>query len=150
MDKNAVADILEEVATLLDIRGEVVFKSRAYLNAARTLRTIPDDLEEMVAQRRLGEIKGFGKALVEKITTLVSTGSLPYLDELRSSVPPATLQILKIPGLGAKKASALVSTTAPFRGGSPLRGGRSGSNLRSRGPGGQLPAKAPRNLGETR
>ena len=51
-----------------------------------------------MAQQRLGGIKGFGKALVEKVTTLVSTGSLPYLDELRSSVPAATLEQLRALG----------------------------------------------------
>jgi DNA polymerase (family 10) len=103
-----VADLLEEIGDLLEILGENPFKTRAYRNGAHTLRALDRDLTGLVQSGELGRLKGIGRALSEKITTLVETGQLPYLDELRASVPPATLDLLKIPGLGPKKAHLLV------------------------------------------
>jgi DNA polymerase (family 10) len=108
MNAMQVSDLLEEIADLLEIRGENPFKSRAYQNAARTLRALDRDLSELVRSGELARLKGIGRALSEKITTLAETGHLSYLDELRASVPAATLDLLKIPGLGPKKARLLV------------------------------------------
>lgn len=106
-DKAAVADALEEIGLLLELLGENPFKTRAYANAARVLRGLDRDLDELVRTKQLGEIKGFGPALVEKIGALVTTGRLPYLEELRKQVPAGMLDWLKIPGLGPKKARAI-------------------------------------------
>lgn len=106
-DKAAVADVLEEIGLLLELLGENPFKTRAYANAARVLRGLDRDLDELVRTKQLGEIKGFGPALVEKIGALVTTGRLPYLEELRKQVPAGMLDWLKIPGLGPKKARAI-------------------------------------------
>jgi DNA polymerase (family 10) len=73
------------------------------LNAARTLETSPTDLTELVRTDRLGELPGIGDALREKITTLVNTGKLPYLEELRTTIPSGLLSLLDLPGLGPKK-----------------------------------------------
>jgi DNA polymerase (family 10) len=104
IDRVEVADALEEIGLLLELNGENPFKTRAYGNAARIVRALDSDLGELVARKGLGELKGIGPALVEKITTLVTTGSLPYLDGLRRQVPAGMLEWLKIPGLGPKKA----------------------------------------------
>lgn len=104
MDRAKVADALEEIGLLLELLGENPFKTRAYANGARILRGFDRDLGELIRTKELGTIKGFGPALVEKITTLHETGSLPYLEELRSQVPPGLLTWLGIPGLGPKKA----------------------------------------------
>ena len=106
-DRAGVADALEEIGVLLELSGENPFKTRAYGNAARIVRGLDSDLGELIARRGLGELKGIGPALVEKITTLVTTGKLPYLDELRKQLPAGMLQWLKIPGLGPKKARVI-------------------------------------------
>ena len=107
MDKEQVAAVLTEIGTLLELKGENPFKTRAYQNAARTLESLPEPLEKLVAEQRLGELKGFGDALVDKITQLVTTGNLPYYDELKASVAPGLIEMLGIPSLGPKKVKKL-------------------------------------------
>lgn len=107
IDRAEVADALEEIGLLLELLGENPFKTRAYGNAARIVRALDRDLAELIARGELRGIKGIGPALVEKITTLVTTGSLPYLDGLRSQIPETMLEWLKIPGLGPKKARVI-------------------------------------------
>ena len=108
MDKKQVIEILEEIGTLLELKGENPFKTRAYENAARALRGVSEDLNELVASNRLRGIKGIGDAISEKITTLVTTGTLKYYEELRRSFPPGIMELLRIPGLGPKKAKKLL------------------------------------------
>jgi DNA polymerase (family 10) len=107
MDKERVAEILVEMGTLLELKGENPFKTRAYTNAARTIEGLSEPLATMVAENRLGEIKGVGEALTKKITELVTTGTLKYYDELKASIPPGLIEMLEIPGLGPKKIQAL-------------------------------------------
>ena len=107
MTKDQVASALREIGTILELQGENPFKCRAYLNGARTLETSATDLTELVRTNRLGELPGIGDALREKITTLITTGKLPYLEELRSSIPAGLLPLLDLPGLGPKKLRAL-------------------------------------------
>jgi DNA polymerase (family 10) len=107
MDKEQVAEILVSIGTLLELKGENPFKTRAYLNAARSLETSNESLGRLVAENRLDEIKGIGEALQKKITELVQTGKLAYYEELKASVPPGLLEMLDIPGLGPKKIKAL-------------------------------------------
>jgi DNA polymerase (family 10) len=107
MDKNRVAEILVEIGTLLELKGENPFKTRAYANAARTLENLNEPLAKLVAEKRLGEIKGIGDALEQKITELVETGKLKYHEELKASLPPGLIAMLEIPGLGPKKIQAL-------------------------------------------
>ncbi|MDP0498276.1 MAG: DNA polymerase/3'-5' exonuclease PolX [Verrucomicrobiota bacterium JB024] len=107
MDKAAIVEVLEEIAELLELKGENAFKVRAYQNGARALETLDEDLGTVIAEERLGEVKGIGKALVEKITTLHETGELEYYDKLRASVPDSMIQLLEIPSLGPKKIKKL-------------------------------------------
>lgn len=107
MDKESVAGILVDIGTLLELKGENPFKTRAYVNAARTLESLAEPLDTIVAEQRLGEIKGIGDALQQKITELVTTGKLKYYDELKASVPPGLVDMLGIPGVGPKKVKAL-------------------------------------------
>jgi DNA polymerase (family 10) len=107
MDKDKVAEILVEIGVLLELKGENPFKTRAYANGARTIEGLNEPLATLVAEKRLGEIKGIGEALEQKITELVETGRLKYFDELRASVPPGMIEMLKIPGLGPKKIRAM-------------------------------------------
>ena len=107
MDKSQVADVLTEIGTLLELKGENPFKTRAYIAAARAIEGLSEPLTQVVAEKRLGEIKGIGQALEKKITELVETGKLAYFDELKASVPPEMIQLLEIPGLGPKKIQVL-------------------------------------------
>lgn len=107
MDKEKVAEILVEIGTLLELKGENPFKTRAYVNAARTLESLNEPLAKLVEEKRLSEIKGIGDALQQKITELVTTGRLKYYEDLKSSVPPGLVEMLGIPGVGPKKVKAL-------------------------------------------
>jgi len=107
MDKDRVAEILVEVGVLLELKGENPFKTRAYANGARTIEGLNEPLAKLVAEKRLGEIKGIGEALEQKITELVETGKLQYYDELKASIPPGLIEMLEISGLGPKKIQAL-------------------------------------------
>jgi DNA polymerase (family 10) len=107
MNKDEVAEILVNIGTLLELKGENPFKTRAYQNAARTIETLSEPLDKLIAEDRLGEIKGIGAALQQKITTLVTTGRLPYYEELRASIPTGLVDMLEISGLGPKKLRAL-------------------------------------------
>jgi hypothetical protein len=104
-----IARTLQEVAELLQLTNANTFKVRAYENAARALAGIGEDFDAMLAEGTLDEIPGVGSSIAEKVATLATTGRLPYLDELRSQVPSGLLALLRIPGLGPKKAQALNS-----------------------------------------
>ncbi len=107
MDKDQVAAVLSEIGVWLELKGENPFKTRAYANAARIVESLTEPLDTLVAEQRLSEIKGIGQALQEKITTLVTTGRLPYYEELKASLPAGLTDLLHIPGLGPKKVKAL-------------------------------------------
>jgi len=107
MDKSAITDILEEIAVLLELKGENPFKARAYTNAARTLDNYEGDLAQLVAEDRIEELPGIGEALHQKITELVKTGRLKYYEDLRASVPEGLLAMMDIPALGPKKIKVL-------------------------------------------
>jgi DNA polymerase (family 10) len=107
MDKDKVAEVLVEIGVLLELKGENPFKTRAYGNAARTIEGLEEPLAKIVAEKRLGEVKGIGEALEQKITELVETGKLKYYEELKASIPPGLIEMLEIPGLGPKKIQAL-------------------------------------------
>jgi DNA polymerase (family 10) len=107
MEKAKVAEILVETGALLELKGENPFKTRAYANAARTIEGLSEPLETLIAENRLGEIKGIGEGIQKKITELVTTGRLAYYDELKASIPPGLRAMLEIPGVGPKKVKVL-------------------------------------------
>ena len=107
ISKDTIADTLEQIAQLLELKGENVFKIRAYQNAARAVETFAGNLAEAAAEGRLGEIEGVGKAIAEKITELVTTGRLEYFETLKAEFPPGLFEIAELQGLGPKKIKAL-------------------------------------------
>ena len=107
MDKDQVAEILISIGTLLELKGENPFKTRAYSNAARAIEATNEPLVKLIAEQRLGEINGVGEAIQKKITELVTTGKLKYYDELKASVPAGLIAMMEIPGVGPKKIKAL-------------------------------------------
>ena len=102
-----VGEILEQIAQLLELKGENPFKIRAYTNAARAMESLSEPLATIVAEERLGEIEGIGKAITEKVTELVTTGKLEYYEELKRSFPEGIFELFELQGLGAKKIKAL-------------------------------------------
>jgi len=97
-----IAYIFEIISNILEIIGENPFKSRAYRNAAGTIRDMETDLEDLTAKQKLTEIKGVGKDLADKINEYITTGSLTYYDELKAKVPGEFLDLLSIRGIGTK------------------------------------------------
>ena len=82
MTKREIADVLNDISTLLELRGENPFKIRAYSNGARKLETLEENLDELIVEGKLADIQGFGKALVEKIETLHADGKLEFYEKL--------------------------------------------------------------------
>jgi len=107
MSKDEVAAALDEIGTLLELKGENPFRANAYHAASRTIVQVVGDLKQMVEAGRLADIRGIGETLQEKIATLVTTGRLPYLEELRASIPAGLVEMLRLPGVGPKKVKAL-------------------------------------------
>jgi DNA polymerase (family 10) len=107
MEKKEISKVLEEIGKILEIKGENPFKTRAYYNAARTIETLGVDINQLVESGEIANIKGIGKALSEKISLLVKTGTLPYYEDLKASLPDGLLEMLSIPGLGPKKVRAI-------------------------------------------
>ena len=107
MDKDQLADILTDIATLLELKGENPFKSRAYQNAARAIGTLEEPLDALIAENRLAGVRGIGDAINKKVIELVTTGKLAYYEELKASIPAGMREMLSIPGLGPKKIKAL-------------------------------------------
>ena len=108
MTKNEIADVLTEIGTLLELKGENPFKIRAYQSGARALEAIEEEeLAALIGEKRLESVKGIGEALAQKITELVATGGLVFFEKLRASIEPGLIEMLEVPGLGPKKIRAL-------------------------------------------
>jgi DNA polymerase (family 10) len=109
MTNAEIAAVFEQVADLLEFQDANPFRVRAYRNAARTIHDLTEAVEQIVAdpERSLTDIAGIGKDLADKIAVLLDTGSLPMLEELKSQVPESVLGILRVPGLGPKRAAAI-------------------------------------------
>jgi DNA polymerase (family 10) len=105
-DKKLVK-LLRNASILLQIKGENIFKANAYSNAADIIESQQLDVAELVQNGKLGEIKGFGEALVKKITEYVQTGKMSFYEKLISEVPEELIKITKIPGIGPKKTKQL-------------------------------------------
>ena len=103
-----IADMFEQLADLLEIREENPFRIRAYRNAARFIRGHARSMAELVeAGANLDELPGIGEDLAGKIRTIVETGKLPLLEQVRAKVPPPLVEMTRIEGLGPKRAKAL-------------------------------------------
>ena len=104
-----IAAVLEEIADLLEFQGANPFRIRAYRNGARVIHDLTESVADLLAdpQRSLTDIPGIGADLAEKVTTLVQTGSLPMLDELLKEIPESVLAMLRVPGLGPKRAAMI-------------------------------------------
>ncbi|MFK7909680.1 MAG: DNA polymerase/3'-5' exonuclease PolX [Akkermansiaceae bacterium] len=107
VSRDDLASALDEIALLLEIKGENPFKTRAYRNGAETVRNFQGEIVAMAAANNLGDIKGIGKALQEKLHELASTGKLEFHQNLRAEFPEGLFDLFGIQGLGPKKVRAL-------------------------------------------
>ena len=108
MTNKEIAKIFEELAKLLEIKGENPFKIRAYLNASREINALPYSLESMVQEGKdLTKLPNIGEQIAKKIQEIVNTGKLEKLEKLKKEFPPALLNLLAIEGLGAKHIKTL-------------------------------------------
>jgi len=107
MEKKEISRILEEIGLMLELKGENPFKIKAYVNGARIVELLEGDLKDYIKDGKIEGIKGIGKALSDKIVELYETGRLKYYEELKSSIPSGIFDIMRIPGIGPKKAKTL-------------------------------------------
>ena len=108
MNNAQIAAVFDEIADILEFQGANSFRVRAYRNASRTIGDLGEPLTKWVSEgRALTEIPGIGKDLAEKIDRLLTTGDLKQWRELREQVPAGVLALLRVPGMGPKKAAAL-------------------------------------------
>ncbi len=109
MNNAQIAVQFELLADLLEFQGANAFRVRAYRNAARTIEGLSQQIADLLddPDQKLTDIEGIGKDLADKCRTLVETGKLPQLEELRAKIPESVLGMLRIPGLGPKKAALI-------------------------------------------
>lgn len=107
MNRQAVVRILKEVGLMLEIQGESPFRIRAYENAARAIEGAAEEPDELLETGRLAELRGVGPGLVAAVGEIVQTGRLALREQLRAAVPAGLLELLRVEGLGAKKARLL-------------------------------------------
>lgn len=107
MDRQELAELLASMALLLELTGENTFKIRAYQGAARTIGKLTEDLDELYRSGKLETIKGIGRAIARHIAEYAETGTIEEYRQLKSTVAPSLLELVKIPGLGPKKAMAV-------------------------------------------
>ncbi len=104
MENQKISDIFNQIADLLDIRGENPFRIRSYRAAARTIEDLPENLAGAVGEGKdLTELPGIGKDLAAKIAEIVQSGKLKFLDDLKKTLPPGLPELLRLEGIGPKK-----------------------------------------------
>ena len=107
MRNGEIAEAFEELASLYELDGAVVYRVVAYRNAAKAIREAGVSVAEMAKQGRAEELAGVGKTIAEKIDALLETGSIPSADKLKQRIPSGLVEVTRIPGLGPKRAKLL-------------------------------------------
>jgi len=103
VDKKSAAQVLEQIASLLELKGENPFRIRAFRTASKTIAGLTGDLAPALADGTLAATKGIGPATLQIVLEVVTTGRASLLEELRDQVPPGLVDMLQIPGLGVAK-----------------------------------------------
>ena len=109
MHNTEIASLFDELADLLELQGANAFRLRAYRNASRTIGSLPEAISDLAqgGPKALQSIQGIGKDLSEKLMTVVESGELPQLEELREQIPTGVVMMLRIPGIGPKKVATI-------------------------------------------
>ncbi len=112
MTRETLADVLDEIAQLLELKGENPFKIRAYRQGAEVVRGFDGDIVALSRDNQLDGIKGIGEALRDKLHELATTGTLAFHQKLRAEFPEGLFDLFDVSGLGPKKIKALWETLA--------------------------------------
>src|ERR687895_2658752 len=107
MRNGDIAEAFEELASLYELDGAVVYRVVAYRNAAKAIREAGVSVEELARHGRVEELAGVGRTIAEKIDALLETGSIPSADKLKARIPSGLVEITRIPGLGPKRVRLL-------------------------------------------
>jgi DNA polymerase (family X) len=108
MDKNQVANLLDEIASLLELKeGSNPFEVRAYQNAGRAVNGLDGDIEQLTREGKLKGVPGLGSTIIKRIEEAVETGHIAVYDELVETTPQVKLEMMRIPGVGPKKINAI-------------------------------------------
>jgi len=104
MKNQDVVELLNDIADMLEIRGESTFRVRAYREAARQIENLQEDVAALATEGKLTDIRGIGSSIAEKIHEFVTTGRSEYRENLARTLPPGLAELLEIPGIGSRKA----------------------------------------------
>src|SRR3954464_5345763 len=102
-----VAELFENIARLLTIKGDTGYRIRAYMEAAQNIGGLPDDVVELWREGRLQEIPGVGPSIAAKIAEYFETGTLRYYEELKLQFPIEATDLLDVPSIGPQRAQML-------------------------------------------
>ena len=108
MDKNQIANLLDQIGTLLELKeGSSPFEGRAYQNAARAINALDGDIEQLAREGKLKGLPGLGSTILKRVEEAIQTGHIAFYDELVATTPPIKLEMLRIQGVGPKKINAI-------------------------------------------
>ncbi len=107
LTNDEIAQALEEIADMLDIKGEDYFRIQAFRRAAENIRSTNHDVSELAANNRLTEISGVGKGMARRIIEFIETGKMVYYEKLKEEIPSGLLEVMKVQGVGPRKVKTL-------------------------------------------
>ncbi len=107
MTNKDIANALTEMTTLMELNGENAFRIRSYTHAARQIDLLREPAADLSTRGELESVRGIGGKMAENIATLIETGALPGMDELRAALPEGVLEMIEVPGLGAKRVRSI-------------------------------------------
>jgi DNA polymerase (family X) len=110
MRNGEIAEAFEELASLYELDGAVVYRVLAYRNAAKRIRDAGVSVAELAREGRAEQLPGVGKTIAEKITALLDTGSIPSAEKLKKRIPSGLIEVTRVPGIGPKRARMLHET----------------------------------------
>ena len=124
MQNRAVAQRLQQIADLLEIKGEQIFRINAYRRAARAIESLTEDIAEVAARGELTKIPGVGQSIAEKVEEFLRTGTIQAYEDLARTLPPGLATLMTVPDVGPKTALLLYQklgiTFPPLRDGGPI------------------------------
>ena len=107
MNNGEVARVFQDISDLLELKGESLFKVRAYQKAVRSIEHLPVELSQLMTEGKLREVPGIGEAIAKKITALLTTGRVELYERLRAEFPESVRAVIAVPGVGPRMARRL-------------------------------------------
>jgi DNA polymerase (family X) len=107
VDNTQIATTLNEIAELLEVKGDTRYRIYAYQRASEAISSLPVDVRQLIKEKKLQDVPGIGESIASKIKELVETGRMKYYEELEASLPKAVVSLMHVPGIGPKKAARL-------------------------------------------